>query len=63
MNILIKFNNINNNNNNNNPLARWLIKGQDLQTKYWPHFQLSTDRGERSSSQFKGDLWSAYRVP
>ena len=27
---------------------------------WWHHFYLSTDRGERSSSQFRGDMWSSF---
>ena len=35
-----------------------LIEGQGS-TDRWPHFYLSTGRGERSSSLFKGNVWSA----
>ena len=39
------------------------IEIQSLSTDYWPLFHLSADGGERSSSQFCSDLWTARRSP
>ena len=38
-------------------------QGQDLSTDCWPHFHLCADRSERSSSQFRDDVWAACRIP
>ena len=32
------------------------IKSHGLLTDCWPHVLLSTDRGERSTNQFRGDM-------
>ena len=37
-------------------------EGQDLPTNCWHHVHLSAHRGERSSSQFRGNARSARRV-
>jgi hypothetical protein len=53
-----KETNLNNNNsNNNNPLALQPIEGQHLPTMCWPNLHLFTDRGERLSTQIRGDMW------
>ena len=46
------------NNKGNNPIAQHSIQGQALPTDCYSHVHLSADRGERSSSYFRGDMWS-----
>ena len=36
--------------------------GQDLPTDCWPLVHLFAHRGERSSSQFRDDVWSVRQV-
>ena len=42
-------------------MALQTIEGEGLPTDYWPDSHLSTDRGESSSTQFRGDIWSAHK--
>ena len=50
-------------NDNNNSMMQQSIDGQGLPIHCWPLIHLSADRGERSSSQFRGNVWSAFQVP
>ena len=40
-----------------------LIQTRTCTTDCWPHFHLSADTGESSSSIIMGDVWSVCRVP
>ena len=51
-----------NNNNNNNSKSNCPVD-HGLETDCWSHIHLSVDRDERSSSQFRSDVWSLHRVP
>ena len=44
-------------------LALQHIEGQSLPIDSWRHFNLFTNRDERTSSQYRGNVWSARRVP
>ena len=37
-------------------------QGQSLQIVFWSQEHMSADRYETSSSQFRGDMWSSYRI-
>ena len=47
----------------NNHWALQPIEGLGLPTDFWPYFHLSADRGERSSSEFRRDMWSDVEFP
>ena len=44
-------------------MALQSIESLILLTDCCPHVHLSADRGKRSASMFKDDVWSARRVP
>ena len=47
----------------NNPVLLEPIEDQGLPINCWPHFHLTTDRSESSSSHFRDDVCSGCQIP